>query len=416
MSQLKHSMWSVSALMLSVTVLLMGNGLLGTLVPIRANLQSFSDLDIGILGSSYFIGFTFGCLTGPMLIARAGHIRTYLAAVSVASIAALIHALTYEQLTWWLARATTGFCFSVLFIVIESWLNERSDNSTRGTVFSIYMAINLSVLMVGQFLLTLADPKTFALFSFVAILFSLAALPVAMTKAQSPEPIPVVLPSLKKLYHLSPVGFLGCFAVGLANGAFWSLGPVFAMDRGLDTSGIALFMGSVILGGALGQWPAGLVSDLVDRRYVILVGSVLAAFFGALLSTVSFSDTTVLLAAGFGFGCLALPLYSIAVAHANDYASVSDSVETSSGLLLLLGLGSSIGPVISSLLGDLTNQQSLFVFTAGTHLLLAGYVIWRIMQRAPLLSDEKGSFSDAAFAAQTLAPIEEIKVLHEHVE
>ncbi len=409
MSPLKQSMLSVAALMLSVAILLMGNGLLGTLVPVRANLELFSGIDIGILGSCYFVGFTLGCLSGPLLIARVGHIRTYLAFVCVASTAALVHALVVDPWTWWLMRATTGFCFSVLFIVIESWLNERSDNATRGTVFSIYMVINLTVLMIGQMMLTLSNPQTFSLFAIAAILFSLAALPVAMTKSQSPEPIPVVLPRLFRLYGLSPVGCLGCFAVGLANGAFWSLGPVFAMDRGLNTSGIALFMSAVVLGGAVGQWPLGKVSDLVDRRYVILANCVGAALAAIVLSLLPLSSQTPMLIAAFGFGAFALPLYALSVAHANDFTSPTDYVETSSGLLLVLGLGSSIGPTLSSLLDSLTKGQALFAYTAVIHVLIGGFVVWRITRRAPVTADDKGEFTDTLVSAQTFAPIEDIK-------
>ncbi|MCF8476629.1 MAG: MFS transporter [Pseudolabrys sp.] len=409
MSPLKTSMLSVTALMLSVAILLMGSGLLGTLVPVRANLESFSSIAIGILGSCYFIGFTLGCLSGPLLIARVGHIRTYLAFVCVASTSALVYALVVEPWTWWVMRATTGFCFSVLFIVTESWLNERSDNTTRGTVFSIYMVINLTVLMIGQMMLTLANPQTFALFAIAAILFSLAALPVAMTRSPSPEPIPVVWPRLLRLYVLSPVGCLGCFAVGLANGAFWSLGPVFAMNRGLNTANIALFMSAVVLGGALGQWPLGRLSDLMDRRYVILLNCAGAALAGIVLSLLPQASGNGMLIAGFCFGAFALPLYALSVAHANDFTPATDFVETSSGLLLVLGLGSSIGPILSSLLENLTAGQALFGYTALVHILIGGFVVWRITRRAAVAEDDKGEFTDALVAAQTFAPIEETK-------
>lgn len=408
MSPLKQSMLSVAALMMSVAVLLMGNGLLGTLVPVRANLNSFSGIDIGILGSCYFIGFTIGCLTGPILIARAGHIRTYLAFVSVAAITALVHALATETWIWWLMRATTGFSFSVLFIVIESWLNERSDNTTRGTVLSIYMVINLTVLMLGQLMLTLADPRLFPLFSLAAILFLLAALPIAMTSAQSPNPIPLVRPDIIRLYQQSPVGSVACFAVGLANGAFWSIGPIFAMDRGLDTQGIAFFMSAAVLGGAAGQWPLGWLSDRMDRRYVILAACIFAAVSGFALAHGTLSDRIHLYAVGFLFGTFALPLYALAVAHANDFAAPSDYVETSSSLLLLLGLGSSIGPTLSSLLDTLSQRNEMFLYTCAVHLLLAGFVVWRTTRRAPVAADQKGEFKDALVAAQIFAPIEEL--------
>lgn len=396
--------------MLSVAVLLMGNGLLGTLVPVRASLESFGGVTIGIMGSCYFLGFTLGCLTGPMLIARVGHIRTYLAFVAVAAITALVHAFAPEVWLWWLMRAITGFSFSVLFIVIESWLNERSDNTTRGTVLSIYMVINLTVLMLGQLMLTLDDPRSFSLFSLAAILFLLAALPVAMTSAQSPNPIPVVRPRFRRLYQQSPVGTVACFAVGLANGAFWSIGPIFALERGLDTQGIALFMSAVVLGGAIGQWPLGWLSDRTDRRFVILAACISGAVAGFTLSHGLTGHSSFLYVFGFLLGAFALPLYALAVAHANDFTQPADYVETSSGLLLLLGLGSSIGPLLSAMLDTLTTRNELFLYTCAVHLLLASFVAWRITRRAPVADEEKGGFQDALVAAQIFAPIEELIV------
>ena len=410
MSSLKQSMLSVSALMISVAVLLMGNGLLGTLVPVRANLESFSGIDIGILGSCYFIGFTLGCLTAPMLISRVGHIRTYLAFVAVASIAALVHALATDIWLWWVMRATTGLCFSVLFIVIESWLNERSDNTTRGTVLSIYMVINLTVLMLGQLMLTLADPRSFALFSLAAILFSLAALPIAMTRAQSPNPIPTVRPRLLRLLRQSPVGAVGCFAIGLANGAFWSIGPIFAMDRGLKAEGIAFFMSAVVLGGAIGQWPLGRLSDVVDRRWVIFAACFSAGIAGLALAMVPSDGLLLICGLGFLFGAFALPLYAITVAHANDLSAPNDYVETSSSLLLLLGVGSSIGPTLSSVIDTLTKQNEMFLYTCAVHMLLAAFVAWRTTRRASVAADEKGEFRDSLVAAQIFAPIEDLIV------
>jgi len=197
----------VSALLLSVVFLLMGNGLQGTLLPVRAQLELFSTTDIGILGSFYFLGFAASCYFGPLVVRRAGHIRTFAAMVSLASTATLVHVLVLEPVFWWPVRAITGFCFAVLYMVIESWLNEKSTNETRGTVFSIYTVINLFVLTVGQMMLTLADPKAFPLFAVASILVSIAALPVALTKSPAPAPIASVQIRIRYLFKSLPVGF-----------------------------------------------------------------------------------------------------------------------------------------------------------------------------------------------------------------
>ncbi len=247
----------VSALLLSVVFLLMGNGLQGTLLPVRAQLELFSTGDIGILGSFYFLGFASGCYFGPHLVRRVGHIRAFAAMVSLASTATLVHVLVLEPLFWWPVRAITGFCFAVLYMVIESWLNEKSTNEIRGLVFSIYTIINLVVLTIGQMMLTLADPKAFPLFAVASILVSLAALPVALTKAPAPAPAPIasVKIRVRYLYNASPVGFIGALVVGLANGSFWSLAPVFAQTNSavVGASGIAMFMSISVIAGAMGQ-------------------------------------------------------------------------------------------------------------------------------------------------------------------
>src|SRR5262249_29648553 len=151
----------VTALLFSVSLLLMGNGLQGTLLPVRANMEAFSSIDLGLLGTAYFLGFTFGCMHGPLLVRRSGHIRAYLAMTALASVVALMHALYVDPIGWWALRAVTGYCFAILYIVIESWLNASSTNGTRGTVFSIYTAINLTVITAGQMMLSLADPEAF---------------------------------------------------------------------------------------------------------------------------------------------------------------------------------------------------------------------------------------------------------------
>jgi MFS family permease len=390
----------------SVSLLLMGNGLQGTLLPVRGNIEAFSAIELGLLGTAYFLGFTFGCLHGPLLVWRSGHIRAYLAMTALASVVVLLHALYVEPLAWWALRAVTGYCFAVLYVVIESWLNACSNNRTRGTVFSVYTAINLTVITAGQMMLGFADPETFNLFAFAAILVSLAALPVAFTRKASPHQPERVYPRIAKLYRISPVGVSGCFAVGLANGAFWALGPVFAQNVGFDVSEIAVFMSAVVLGGALAQWPLGSLSDRLDRRVVMIVASLIAMLAGVVLMIIPDADKMAMVVAGAVFGAGAFPLYAIAVAHANDNADASQSVEVSSGLLLVYGVGAAIGPLLASMWSELAHGPSLFYFTAVVHLALTGYVFWRISQRVRPEPEQRVPFAEAAIVAQTVLPIE----------
>jgi MFS family permease len=398
----------VSALLLSVSILLMGNGLQGTLVPIRANMESFTAISLGLLGTAYFLGFTLGCVHGPLLVRRAGHIRTFLAMTSVASVVSLLHAIWVDPIAWWALRALTGYCFAVLYIVIESWLNAQSANTTRGKIFSIYTVINLTVVTAGQMMLALSDPASFNLFAVASILVSLAALPIAFTVAASPTPAAFALPRLRRLYRISPVGVAGCIAVGLANGAFWTLGPVYAQNEGFNLTEIAVFMSVVVLGGAVSQWPIGSLSDRMDRRISVIAAATCAVIAAMAIMVIPSDAKLAIIAVGALFGAGAFPLYALAVAHANDYADASEAVEVSSGLLLLYGLGAAAGPLLASLWRAVSTGPTLFYFTALVHAALVVYVAWRISQRVAAPAEERAVFSDVAIAAQTVMPFDPI--------
>jgi MFS family permease len=393
----------VAALLLSMAVLLTGNGLQVLLVPLRARIEDFSTLSIGILGSAYFAGFAAGCLLGPKLIERVGHIRSFATMTAIATAAILCHVLISEPVAWWVLRAASGFCFAVLYVVIESWLNARSTRENRGLVLSLYLIISLTVITVGQLLVTLADPASFTLFAVGAILLSLGAVPVATTRALAPTPPPAVALRLARLYRNSPLGFLGCIAVGLANGAFWSLGPVFAADSGMETGGIALLMSAAVIGGALGQWPLGTLSDRIDRRYVMIASCLGAAVTGAALSLAPDHGSWLLFAMAAAWGAFAFPLYTLSVAHSNDFAAPEDFVEVSAGLLLLFGAGAAAGPTLIAPLMQAAGSGTLFQATMVIHLLLAGFCVQRLRTRAPAPAEEHVTFGEAVQAAMTVS-------------
>lgn len=391
----------VSALLLSVAVLLAGSGLQITLLPIRANLENFNPLEIGVLGSAYFVGFTLGCVQGPLLVRRAGHIRAFLAMTSLASAVPILHAMEVDSVLWWVLRAFSGYCFAVLYIVIESWLNAKSDNQTRGAVFSVYIIINLTVLTLGQMMVGLAQVNTFTLFGLASVLVSLAAIPVAFTSSATPPQSDFVRPRLFRLYSISPVGFGGCFAVGLANGSFWTLGPVYAQNLGMNAASIGFYMSAVVLGGALGQWPLGVISDRMDRRIVMLMAGAIAIFAATATFFVPDGDYTTLMIAGVFFGIGSFPLYPLAVAHANDVADPQDYVEVSSGLLLIYSIGAALGPIAPSLQPEYAGVPTLYMFTVAVHVLLFAYIVRRLRYR-PEIAEDRVVFAEAAIAAQTV--------------
>lgn len=411
---MKKVLAPVAALLIGVSILFTGQGLQGTLLPVRASLESFPTVAIGIMGAAYFFGFTLGCLKGGELVRRVGHVRVFLAMASLASAAPLLHGMVLHPISWGFLRALTGFCFAALYIVIESWLNERSTNENRGTIFSTYVMISLTVLAAGQMMTLLYDPTGLELFIIASVLVSLGAIPVALSTSPSPEQPQKVELDMKRLFNISPAGTAGCLATGLANGAFFSLAPVFTAEVSGSASLAAWFMTSAVLGGALSQWPLGYLSDKIGRRRVLLAAAILGVAIAAVIVTggddLSFVSVNLL---GAGWGAVAFPLYAISVAHANDYAEPDDYVMVSSGLLLIYGLGAIIGPFIASMLMAAYGAIGLYGFTALIHIILFVYVGNRMLRRTTQLAEHNISFSDALATAHTASQVYEEEIQHQ---
>ena len=375
----------IAALLFSVAILLMGNGLQATLLPLRAQVEAFSTIQIGILGSAYYVGFAAGCFWGPHLVKRVGHIRTFTAMVAIASVVPLIHSIWLSAEIWWVLRAASGLCLATLYMIIESWLNEKATNQNRGAVFSAYTIISLTVVILGQLMINFSVVESFVLFSVASVLVSLAAVPLSLSKATAPAQVQTVRIRLLYLFRLSPVGVAGAFLVGIQQGAFWSLGPVFADRIGLDTLAITLFMSAAVLGGALGQWPLGKLSDRIDRRKVLIGASIAAATISITIRFVypTIGEGVLLLA--LMWGLTAFPLYSICAAHMNDHIKEGGFVEASSGLLLIYAAGAILGPLIISPFMTLRTPYALFGGIAAVQLLLAVITVWRmtVRERAP---------------------------------
>jgi MFS family permease len=405
---MKETLKPVTALLISVAILLTGSGLQGTLLPIRASLESFSTISIGFIGAAYFLGFTVGCIFGAELVKRVGHIRVFLAMTALASTTALIHSLILYPWVWVILRMLTGFCFAILFVVIESWINDRSTNENRGIIFSTYVMITLSVQAVGQLMIMLYEPTGVELFAITSILITLAAIPIALSTAPAPEIKHTTKFNLKKLYKISPAAIIGCLFIGFANGSFWSLAPIFITTLFSDISYTAWFMVSAVIGGALSQWPIGFLSDKIGRRKVIVIIAFLGVFVASLIilsiQSIDFIGINIL---GAAWGAVSFPMYAVIVAHANDHADIGDYVAVSSGLLLMYGIGAIIGPLLSSLLMALTNASGLFVYIGAMHLLLALYLSYRIIRRDSSPTDDHISFNNALTATYTASQVYE---------
>ena len=395
----------VATLLLSAAILLAGQGLQGTLLPVRAGLENFSTLQIGSMGAFYFLGFTLGCLRGGNLVRRVGHIRVFLAMGAVASAAPLLHGLIVQPLVWNALRLVTGFCLAALYVVIESWLNEKATNENRGIIFSTYAMITLTVMAGGQLMTLLYDPIGWQLLVITSILFSVGAVPIALSTSPTPSRPKSTRVDIPALLRVSPTGTFGCFAAGLANGAFWSLTPVFASTVGDPTRMAALLMAAAVVGGAVSQWPLGLLSDAISRRKVLagtaLAGSVIGFALSLTAEEASGTLSLVLISA---WGAMAFPLYTVAVAYANDFADPSEFVKVSAGLLFVYGVGAIAGPFIASLFMNWQGNAALFLFTCIVHGLLIILVAIRFLKERNE-AEQPVHFGDALSAAQTASQV-----------
>lgn len=393
----------LGALLLSAAILLTGNALQTTLLPLRAQAEAFSALAIGLMGSSYFVGFVTGCLTTAMLVRRVGHIRVFTAMAAIASVIPLCHILAFEESAWWLLRAGTGYCLAALFLVIESWLNERTRNEVRGTVFSIYTSLTFAAIIGGQVLLAFNEPTGFAPFVVASIIISLAAVPVALHSIVAPAPIAEVRLQPIRLMRLSPSATSGCVAAGLINGAFWSLAPVAASSAGLTTTGIGTFIAITVLGGALSQLPFGRISDRFDRRAVLAAAAGLSVVTGVLLFLATRYWSAGVLPLAFAFGAATFPIYALSVAHVNDLITKESFIEVSGGLLFLNGIGAVIGPLAGALAIGFGGPGALFAMIAVVCLALTAFILHRlrrVARPAEMHSSDYVAATDSGIAAQ----------------
>lgn len=372
---------SVGALLISAAILLAGGGLLSTLVAVRAQLEGFPITAIGILTSCYYAGFIGGCLGTPFLVKRVGHVRVFAALSSLCAAAVLFHVIAVNVPVWAVLRLFTGFAFAGLYMLIESWINEQAPNDKRGQILSIYRMVDLGAVTAGQFMLTLAQPSEFVLFSLVAICICIAIFPISLSTSKAPAQVTTTSLNLKKLIATSPLAVIGCFAVGMANGAFWALSPVLVQQLGHPIVIVSTFMSAAIASGALLQWPVGWLSDQWGRRAVLALASLGAVFAGFYLWKFGPISQRHLIIGAALYGVFAMQVFGLCAAHANDYAKPDEFVAISGGLLLIYGIGSVVGPSIAPIVMAQFGPSAMFAFTAVVHLLLSTYALYRISKR-----------------------------------
>ena len=379
----------LTSLLSGVSMLVVGTGLMFSAIGTQAGTAHFSSLVTGMIMSAYFAGFVFGTYACPAIIRRVGHIRAFAAMASIASCLPILHALWLNPWFWGGLRFITGICLVGLYIVVESWLNVVATTDQRGKVFAAYMAVSGVSMALGQWLILLGDRYGFVPFAIVSILFSLALVPITLTPVSEPEPTEAPTLGLVELFAISPIGVLGATGSGLLSGAFYSLGHVFAQGVGFSEGGVATFMAATILGGAAMQWPIGHLSDRYDRRWVLFwVCTCCAAIAGTgFYLARQYEGSLIVL--GILYGGLAFTVYGLSVAHVNDLIDRSRVLEVAGGLLLLHGIGATVGPTLGGALMDWLGPESLMLYFAGVLTVLA-LSVWRVTSLRPFNRGEPG--------------------------
>ncbi len=406
---------SIILLITCSAILFLGNGLLVTLLPVRANLEGFSTTAIGFIGTALYAGFIVGCVIGPRVVRLVGHVRCFAGFAALAALGSLLYPLVISAPVWGVLRFLTGICFAILYMSVESWLNEESSNDNRGRVLSAYIIITNVVTIGGLLMLNLYPPDNAALFSLVAILVCLSLVPLVLTPAPTPIPIEDASIDLPGLFRLSPVGVVGCLLVGLVEGAFWSLGPEFAHGQGMSIPQITLFMSMFVVGGTLSQWPLGRASDRLDRRLVIAFCCLGAMGTGLTITFLPLDSKIIALVLAAVHGGFMIPIYALCLAHANDYADTEKLVQTSSGLLLVYALGAVAGPMMVAPLMEKYSLSVLFLSIVVILGLLSAFCIYRMAVRPVAAADDRADFVPVPKTTHSVYTLEQDDELEEEV-
>lgn len=379
-------------LLIAAGILLGGNGLQGTLIALRGAQEGFSPSVIGFMGTSYFGGFLLGCLAITRIMKSVGHVRSFAALAAIASAGTLMLVLVIDPVMWSAVRFATGFCFAGLFTIIESWLNSGVSNHDRARVLALYRIVDIGSVTGAQFLIPVFGADGFTIFAIMSIMITLSLVPVSLGDRTNPKAPEDVKLDLLRVFRISPLGCIGCIAVGVTNSSFRTLSPVYAEQIGLSVTDVVTFVSVGIIGGAMVQYPLGYLSDLWDRRKILLL-----ATCGALASALTLvyfggGSTLIILAIVFVFGSFAMPLFSLSAAHANDRAGQDEFVMVNAALMLFYSIGAIGGPLAASLTMQHFGPSALFVFIACVYVIFIVIILYRMRARSSVPSDQRGRF------------------------
>ena len=374
---------------------MLGAGLQSTLLGLRATLEGFPTPVTGFILSCYYVGYLLGTSAAPRMMRQIGHIRVFAALAAVASAIILVQGIFVQSAVWSVTRLMSGVCFAGIYVVAESWLNDRASQTNRGRLLAVYMLVLYIGLGAAQFLIIVASPSTATPFMLVSVLISLSMVPIAVSAQQLPQPALPKKVSYAELYRNSPLGVVGVSISGMISAIIFSMGPVYARLRGLGSSGIATFMAVSILAAVLTQYPVGRLSDRTDRRTVIAGVCTVATLVAGSIVAFSNMPHALFLLLSAVFSGFALTLYSLSVSHVNDKLEPAQMVDASSALLRLNGCAAAVGPVLAGSLIHAFGPPAYFTTLATLTGALTVYDLWRKSRRSPVPPEQKGPFINA---------------------
>ncbi|MCP5072971.1 MAG: MFS transporter [Rhodobacteraceae bacterium] len=372
---------SFAALFLSITLLQLSSGAIAPLDALSGLQTGFTTSQIGLLGSSHFLGFFVGCWWAPRLMGSVGHARTFSIFAAFGAIGAIAHPMLIDALAWAFFRMLTGLCVAGCYTVIEAWMQAKLTNSNRGRVMGTYRVVDIFASSAAQMMIGLLEPAAYASYNLLAILCCACILPLAMTSTKQPETPKAIRLQPRRAWQISPLGVAGVIVAGLTSSAFRMVGPLYASEVGLTQGQIGTYMALVLIGGAVAQFPTGWLADKFDRRQVLILLSVASIAASLGMAAVSSGTALVIFAAAAIFGFATYPIFSVSTAHANDFCSAEDTVSLNASLLFFYAVGAIFSPLVASMLIQTFGAFALFTFVSVAHAGLLVFGVARMRAR-----------------------------------